>query len=70
MYSEDRREMVLGTVMNRYWYQGVKYQVRIGQEASNFTEDNIQQAGPNFDYELWNPSIDRTTEFYINVDGY
>ena len=70
VYSEDQREMVLGTVKNRYWDEGVKYQVRIGQEISNFTDENIQQAGSNFDYELWNPSIDRTAEFYINVDGY
>ena len=70
VYSEERNGMFKGTVMNRYWDEGIKYQIRINHEVSNMTDENIKQAGANFDYELWNPDIDRTTEFYVNEDTY
>ena len=70
VYSQERGEMATGTVMNRYWDDGIGYHVSIGQEWVNVADDNINQATPNFDYEIWNPRLDRTREFYVEEDGY
>ena len=68
VFSGQQDGMAKGTVMNRYWDDGVKYQVTIGQEWTNLDDDSMKQAGPNFDYELWNPDTDGTQELYVEME--
>ena len=69
VFSSQRDDMAQGTVMNRHWDEGIKYQVSIGQEWVNLDDDSIKQANPNFDYELWHPESDQTQELHVDQEG-
>ena len=63
----ERKEPVQGTVMNRYWDDGIKYEVKIGSQVVSLADEHLQLAGPNFDFELWQPASNETQ--YLSDDS-
>ena len=60
IYLAEQTETLQGTVMNRYWDDGIKYHVKVGSEVVNLVDEDLQLAGSNFDFELWQPKRNET----------
>ena len=60
IYSAKQKETAQGTVENRSWDDGIKYQVKVGSEVVNLVDEDLQLAASDFDFELWQPESNET----------
>lgn len=55
-YSEDKEEMVEGTISGQLWQNGVIYTVETQDETLKAREKQVQALGQDLDWQIWQPS--------------